>query len=58
MARSEVIQKALKFGIGICSQKIVEDLYPLQREMNDHKNNLTKGIIELDKQKIQKMRIY
>ena len=45
-------------GIGYCSQKLVEDLYPLSRELKDHKVNLTKSITEIDKQKVQKMRIY
>ncbi len=58
VTRCQQIQKALKVGVGLCSQEIAENIYPLQRELKDHRFNLKRSISEIGKLKKIKMRVY
>ncbi|CDW88893.1 UNKNOWN [Stylonychia lemnae] len=58
MMRCVQIQKALKVGAGLCSSQIAENIYPLQRELGEHRDSLSKSISEIIKLKNVKMRIY
>jgi len=58
LVRSTRIQKALKVGIGLCSDQIAENIYPIQREIKSLKKGLNRSISELTKLKLEKLRMY
>lgn len=58
ITRCSSIQKALKIGAGLCNNVLAENIYPLQRELGDYKNNLSNGVKEIKKLKDIKMRVY
>ena len=58
LVRSTRIQKALKVGVGLCSDKIAENIYPIQREIKTLKKGLNRSISELTRLKLEKLRMY
>jgi len=56
LARSEEIGRALRVGAEICSEKMRNDLRPLEVEMNLHKLHLKDAHKELEQKKNQLIR--
>ncbi len=41
IVRCSRIQKALRVGIGLCSDQIAENIYPIQRDLKQQKVSLS-----------------